>query len=148
MCSQKKETSKRKKENNKTKIMLTDITRGLYHAGATVNGMLADQYVKLLENFFVYDQSDDSYTAKTMKLNLPDDKVVEVPLISMVSPKGLMIDKMKVNMSVKLAHIAQQQHYKFLNLRKRRSKVACFWLLVLECACSHKNCTLPAFENV
>jgi len=111
MCSSKKDASKREKENNKTKIMLTDITRGLYHAGATVNGMLADQYVKLLENFFVYDQSDDSYTAKTMKLNLPDEKVVEVPLISMVSPKGLMIDKMKVNMSLNIMDTIQRKVY-------------------------------------
>jgi len=94
--------NKEKEQINQT--MLTDITRGLYHAGATVNSMLADQYIALIDHFFDKN-ADGKYSAKEVVLNLPDKTVVHLPLISLVAPKGLILDKMHVALSVTMSDV-------------------------------------------
>lgn len=78
---------------------LTDITRGLYHAASTTYSMMANQYINLLQQYFDKTQ-DGSYVAKSVEVQLPDESRVKVPLISMVSPKGLMLDKVNFDFSV------------------------------------------------
>lgn len=80
---------------------LTDITRGLQHAAQTTVSLLAEQHIRLLHQFFNWEENG-TLRAKTVRLEVTDDNYVHVPLISLVGPKGLALEKMRVNMSVRL----------------------------------------------
>lgn len=80
-------------------VKLTDITRGLYHAATSTSSMVANQYIHLLSQYFSQ-SPDGKYRAKTVEVEMPDESRVKVPLISMVSPKGLMLDKVNFDFSV------------------------------------------------
>jgi hypothetical protein len=81
---------------------LTDITRGMYHAASTTSAMLAQQYIRMIDQFF--DKEDDgTLAAKMVKIQLGDDHVIMVPLVTLVAPKGLTLDEMKVHMSVQIS---------------------------------------------
>lgn len=80
-------------------VKLTDITRGLYHAAASTYSMLGNQYINLLSQYFE-ETSEGNYKPKTVIVQLPDDNVVNLPLISLVTPKGLMLDKVNFDFSV------------------------------------------------
>lgn len=80
-------------------VKLTDITRGLYHAAASTYSMVANQYINLLSQYF--DETlEGTYVPKSVVVQLPDETMVELPLISMVAPKGLMLDKVDFNFAV------------------------------------------------
>lgn len=84
-----------------TSQQLTDITRGMYHAAAATSNMIANQYLYLLDQFF--DKNDEGgLDAKMVRVDMTDDTYMMVPLVSMVAPKGLALEQMKVNMSVKI----------------------------------------------
>lgn len=87
--------------NNSATHKLTDITRGMQHAASTTTAMLAQQYLYMLEQYFDAG-ADGTYNAKTVSVHLPDNKVVTVPLISLVQPKGLALENMKVALSIKI----------------------------------------------
>jgi hypothetical protein len=81
---------------------LTDITRGMYHAASTTSAMVAQQYIRMIDQFF--DKEDDgSLSAKMVKINLGDNHVIMIPLVTLVAPKGLTLDEMKVHMSVQIS---------------------------------------------
>lgn len=80
-------------------VKLTDITRGLYHAASSTYSMLGNQYVTLLQQYFE-ETSDGNYVPKSVVVELPDETVVNLPLISLVTPKGLMLDKVNFDFSV------------------------------------------------
>ena len=80
---------------------LTDITRGMHHAASTTSAMLAQQYMMMLDQYFDL-REDGMYDAKTVNLNLPDNKEITVPLISLIHPRGLALENMKVALSVKI----------------------------------------------
>jgi|GEM_PF-6222315 len=80
-------------------VKLTDITRGLYHAASSTYSMVANQYISLLSQYFDETQ-EGTYVPKTIVVQLPDDTTVDLPLISLVSPKGLMLDKVDFDFAV------------------------------------------------
>ena len=94
----------KQKKEAMTSSALTSITRGLHHAAATTNTMVAQQYVKLLEQFFDRDEEnpDTPYKAKMVEVQLDDNHAMLVPLISLVAPRGIALDCMRVEMSVKI----------------------------------------------
>ena len=81
---------------------LTDITRGLQHAAQTTLSMLAEQYIRTLDQFFRPDRETGIFEAKTIRVKIDEKNFVNVPLISLVNPKGLALEKMHVQMSVRL----------------------------------------------
>jgi hypothetical protein len=86
-------------EANTAGVKLTDITRGLYHAAASTYSMAANQYISLLSQYF--DETlEGTYVPKSVVVQLPDETTVNLPLISMVSPKGLMLDKVDFSFAV------------------------------------------------
>jgi hypothetical protein len=80
---------------------LTDVTRGMHHAALATSNMLANQYLYLLGQFFDEDESGQM-RAKMVDVQIDDTHSMKVPLISMVAPKGIVMDKMKVAMSVRM----------------------------------------------
>ncbi len=81
--------------------MLTDITRGMHHAASTTAAMVAQQYIRIIDQFFD-EESDGTISAKMVKVNMDEDHFMMVPLIALVAPKGLALDKMVVHMAVKI----------------------------------------------
>lgn len=81
---------------------LTDITRGMHHAASTTSAMIAQQYIMMVDQFFD-SLPDGSIRAKTAKIFIDDKNYMMVPLVSLVAPKGLNLDKMRVQMSVQIS---------------------------------------------
>jgi hypothetical protein len=94
----------KKKKEVMTGSALTRITRGLHHAASTTNTMVAQQYVRLLEQFFDRDGDapDAPFKAKMVEVQLDEKHSMLVPLISLVAPRGIALDTMRVEMSVKI----------------------------------------------
>jgi hypothetical protein len=80
---------------------LTDITRGMQHAASTTIALVADQYIRLLEQFF--DPTEDgTLKAKMVRVAIDDKRYVLIPLVSLLTPRGLTLDQMRVQLSVRL----------------------------------------------
>jgi len=86
-------------QSDREMVMLTDITRGLYHAASTTHAMVANHYVGLLHQFFDK-TTDGTLVPKVVVVQMPDETVVDLPLISLVEPKGLMLDKVNFDFAV------------------------------------------------
>jgi len=91
---------RKKKAMNTQK--LTDITRGMHHAASTTTAMIAQQYIMMVDQFFD-SLPDGSIRAKMAKIFIDDNNYMLVPLVSLVAPKGLNLEKMKVHMSVQIS---------------------------------------------
>jgi hypothetical protein len=84
---------------------LRDITRGLHEAASSANNLIAQQYIKLFDQFFDYNPDDlgTPMKAKMVEVALDDHHRMQVPLITLVSPRGLALETMNVDLSVKVA---------------------------------------------
>ena len=87
---------------------LTDLTRGMHHAASTTAAMIAQQYIRIIDQFFDA-QEDGSLVAKMVKIHINDDHYTMVPLISLVAPKGIALEKMRVEMSVKITEAEMKE---------------------------------------
>ncbi len=94
---------------------LTDITRGLQHAAATTNSMVAEQYIRILSQFFDT-LEDGTLKAKMVRVQINDDHYALVPLVSLVAPAGLALEKMRVELSMKI-HEATERRATILDIR-------------------------------
>ncbi|MFH7319214.1 DUF2589 domain-containing protein [Desulfurivibrio sp. D14AmB] len=81
--------------------MLTDITRGMHHAVNTTGTMISQQYVMLLQQFFDT-QEDGSIAAKMVKVQMDEKHDILVPLIALVQPQGIALEKMRFEFSIKI----------------------------------------------
>lgn len=92
------------KKEKKVASDLRDITRGLHDAATAANNLIAHQYIKLFDQFFDYDPQDlgTPMKAKMVEVALDDVHRIKVPLISLVAPKGLALDTMQVDLSVRI----------------------------------------------
>ncbi|MGE8412733.1 MAG: DUF2589 domain-containing protein [Pseudomonas sp.] len=83
---------------------LSHITRGMHQAAAATHNLIAQQYIKLFDQFFDYDVNDlgTPMKAKMVEVALNDQHIINVPLIALVSPKGLALHKMTVDLSVRM----------------------------------------------
>lgn len=81
-------------------LTLDDITRGMQHAAASANQMLAQQYTALLDQFFDADESG-TLVAREVELALDSQHRLALPLVSLAMPRGLALDEMTVNMTVR-----------------------------------------------
>ncbi|TMO49008.1 DUF2589 domain-containing protein [Pseudoalteromonas ruthenica] len=82
--------------------MLTDITRGIHHAVNTTGTMISQQYVMQLQQFFDT-QEDGSLAAKMVKVQVDEQHDMYVPLIALVQPQGIALDKMRFDMSIQIS---------------------------------------------
>lgn len=85
-----------------TSTDLRDITRGLQEAAAATNSLIAQQYITLFDQFFDCDPNDlgAPMKAKMVEVSMDDHHIMRVPLITLVAPKGLALQRMQVDLSV------------------------------------------------
>lgn len=81
-------------------ISLSDITRGLQHAAAAANVVVAHQYTQLLDQFFDQ-QPDGVLTPKLMMLETANGGQLQVPLVALVTPRGMAMEKMRIELAVR-----------------------------------------------
>ena len=81
-------------------LTLDDITRGMQHAASAANRMLAQQYTVLLDQFFDADENG-TLVAREVELALDAQHRLALPLVSLAVPRGLALDEMTVNMTVR-----------------------------------------------
>ena len=83
---------------------LSDITRGLQEAAAATHTLIAQQYIKLFDQFFDYnpDALGTPMTAKMVEVAMDERHTLRVPLIALVSPRGLALERMQVDLSVRV----------------------------------------------
>ncbi len=87
---------------------LTDITRGMHHAVSTTSAMLAQQYILMVNQFFDRDTDEKGETifkAKMATVEIDDKHQMKLPLVSLVAPKGIALEKMRIEMSVKMSEV-------------------------------------------
>ncbi|PLY37102.1 DUF2589 domain-containing protein [Pectobacterium aquaticum] len=89
-------------------MTLADIARGMQHAATAANQFIAHQYKQTLEPFFERD-ADGVLTPKTVAIQLDPQHHVELPLVALSTPRGLMLEKMKVRMTVRADAVSQDK---------------------------------------
>ncbi|WP_166571965.1 DUF2589 domain-containing protein [Pseudomonas sp. R5(2019)] len=93
---------------------LRDITRGLQEAAAATNNLIAQQYIKLFDQFFDYDADDlgTPMKAKMVEVALDDHHHMRIPLVALVAPRGLALEQMQVDLSVRIqaTELAKASH--------------------------------------
>ena len=87
-------------------------TRGLQQAAAATQHLVAQQYIKLFDQFFDYDIDDlgTPMKAKMVDVALDEQHTLRVPLVTLVAPRGLALEAMKVDPSVRMHATEQQIH--------------------------------------
>ena len=90
---------------------LSSITRGLQQAAAATQHLVAQQYIKLFDQFFDYDIDDlgTPMKAKMVDVALDEQHTLRVPLVTLVAPRGLALEAMKVDRSVRRPATEQQK---------------------------------------
>ncbi len=96
---------------------LCDITRGLQEAAAATNTLIAQQYIKLFDQFFDYDAEalGAPMKAKMVEVAMDDQHRMQIPLIALVSPRGLALERMQVDLSVKILNTDNAEAAQGLN---------------------------------
>lgn len=87
---------------------LCDITRGLQEAAAATTSLIAQQYIKLFDQFFDYDAQalGAPMKAKMVEVAMDDRHTLRIPLVALVAPRGLALERMQVDLSVKIQNTA------------------------------------------
>lgn len=80
---------------------LTAITRGLQHAAAETNAIVAEQYLSVLAQYFDKDE-DGTLRARTVKVQLSEEHYSMVPLVALATPTGLALERMRVELSLRV----------------------------------------------
>lgn len=78
------------------------ITRGLQQAAAATHNLIAQQYIELFDQFFDhdYEKLGAPMKAKMVEVALDEQHKLSVPLIALVAPRGLALERMQVDLSV------------------------------------------------
>ena len=95
----------RRKVPKMSRESLAALTRGVHHAASSTYSMLANQYIQMINQFFVQKEDENGKLklfAKMAYIKINDTTETPIPLISLVAPKGLALERIKVCMSVKI----------------------------------------------
>ena len=94
-----------------TSIDLREITRGLQEAASATNSLIAQQYINLFDQFFECDTEvlGGPMKAKMVEVAMDGQHIMRVPLFALVSPKGLALERMQVDLSVRVKGTEAQQ---------------------------------------
>ncbi|WP_232446565.1 DUF2589 domain-containing protein [Burkholderia ubonensis] len=81
-------------------LALDEIARGMQHAAAAANQLLAHQYTAVLDQFF--DRRDDGLLApREVQVALDAEHTMPVPLVALATPHGLALERMVVHLTVR-----------------------------------------------
>lgn len=81
-------------------LALDEIARGMQHAAASANQLLAQQYTRVLDTFFDSD-GNGLLTARSVDVELDAEHTMPVPLVALATPRGLALEKMVVHLTVR-----------------------------------------------
>lgn len=87
-------------------VTLEDITRGMQLAASSANQLIAHQYMQALDPFFDH-MDDGSLTPRTLIMQIDEKNHFELPLVALATPRGLMLEKMKVHLTVRTDGVEQ-----------------------------------------
>ena len=88
---------KRKPKEEDALHSLSDIARGMQHAVNSTQEMAEQHFGRMIERYF-----NDDGTPITKKFVLPDEHYMEVPLIALVPPSGLILKEMFIQMAIRV----------------------------------------------
>lgn len=87
-------------------VTLEEITRGMQLAATSANQLIAHQYMQALDPFFEH-MDDGSLMPRTLIMQLDEKNHFELPLVALATPRGLMLEKMKVHLTVRTDGVEQ-----------------------------------------
>jgi hypothetical protein len=97
---------KRKNQNHITPQFLDTLIKGLNYVANCASDMALSHYQNLISQYF--DRLEDgSFQAKHADIRLDDNHVISMPWIAVSDGKGLYLDEMEVDFSVKVTGISQ-----------------------------------------
>ncbi|MBJ6132889.1 DUF2589 domain-containing protein [Ochrobactrum sp. Q0168] len=86
-------------QNNRPVLSVDEIALGMQHAAMAANRLIARQYLQAMEPFFE-DIGDGRLKPKVVDIELDNDHQIKIPLVAMSTPRGLLLEKMKVFLTV------------------------------------------------
>ncbi|KFX06120.1 hypothetical protein KP22_09725 [Pectobacterium betavasculorum] len=95
-------------------MTLADIAQGMQHAATAANQFIAHQYQQTLDPFFERD-ANGTLIPKTVAIQLDSQHHIELPLVALSTPRGLMLEKMKVQMTVRADAVSKEEITPHLN---------------------------------
>jgi hypothetical protein len=98
---------------------LSEITRGLQHAAQTTLSLVAEQFITMMEQFFE-PLEDGTLQAKTVRVQISETSYVMVPLVALVTPRGVTLETMRVNLSVRLEEAESMPGTSFLDATEQK----------------------------
>ncbi|MGL5007994.1 MAG: DUF2589 domain-containing protein [Plesiomonas sp.] len=84
---------------------LDGIVRGLNYVANCASDMSLSHYQNLITQYFDYNQEEDIFTPKVVKLMLDKEHEINMPLIAVTDAKGLYLDELEVDFSVRVTGI-------------------------------------------
>jgi hypothetical protein len=75
-------------------------------AASSANQLIAHQYMQALDPFFEH-MDDGSLMPRTLIMQLDEKNHFELPLVALATPRGLMLEKMKVHLTVRTDGVEQ-----------------------------------------
>jgi hypothetical protein len=95
---------------------LADIARGMQHAVNSTQELVEQHYAGVIERYFEEDTASESRTPgmypKVVVFKLPNGHVMNVPMVALVRPEGLMLKEMEVRMTVRIDQATVKPHAK------------------------------------
>lgn len=80
-------------------LSIDEIALGMQHAAMAANRLIARQYLQAMEPFFE-DIGDGRLKPKVVDIELDEHHEIKIPLVAMSTPRGLLLEKMKVFLTV------------------------------------------------
>ncbi|MFL9626576.1 DUF2589 domain-containing protein [Aeromonas jandaei] len=84
---------------------LDGIVRGLNYVANCASDMSLSHYQNLIAQYFDYNQEKNIFTPKIVKLMLDKEHEINMPLIAVTDAKGLYLDELEVDFSVRVTGI-------------------------------------------
>lgn len=76
---------------------LTDIAKGIQYTVNAAQDVVEKFYIGLLDRYF-----DEDNNPVNMAVNISDETTIDVPLITLVTPTGLELEELEVEMSLRV----------------------------------------------
>jgi hypothetical protein len=84
---------------------LDGIIRGLNYVANCASDMSLSHYSNLISQYFDYDEEQKIHKPKVIQLMLDDEHQITMPLIAITDAKGLYLDELNVDFSVRVTGI-------------------------------------------
>lgn len=103
---------KRKNQNHITPQFLDTLIKGLNYVANCAGDMALSHYQNLISQYF--DRLEDgSFQAKQADIRLDDEHIISMPWIAVSDGKGLYLEEMEVDFSVKVTGVSQTDETDF-----------------------------------